>query len=269
MALPVLRNFYYIDARALDEYLVAIDGALYEDTITESEKSHIGGNLGGGIAVIRGEAEIAREGGKEVTRKVTLTYPAKFHRLYAALQKDGDLPFYQTMTPELWSTIDRNTLLEAAVNVQTSRLQSTLAAAAQLRPLMDAESSITGQFSDSASQRAFAGITALGVAANQRGIPFALHFTEECEYRLVGTLNPDNLLVQIDRVQGEFSALVKVQRLLRKSERFPLTNLMPDIEKLAANREQRRQMREKRLPPELDETVKGPAAVVIPIAFYV
>ena len=269
MTIPVLRNFLYIDSRAIDEFLATIEGALFEETITESEKSQTAGTVGAGIAVLKGELETGKESEKEVVRKATLTYPAKFQRLYAGLQKEGAVSYYQRVGETERQTIVRNVVLEAAVTLQTSKLQSTLAVADQLVPLIDLVSSVTGQFNDEGSQQAIAGFSALGAASRQKGIPFVLNFIEECRFRLVGTMASENLLQPLDRIQGEITAFVKVQRLLGESEKFPLTNIVPDLKKIAANREQRRQASTKKLPPHLNEMVKGPAAVVIPIAFYV
>jgi hypothetical protein len=71
-------------------------------------------------------------------------------------------------------------------------------------------------------------------------------------------------------IPKEVTLLGKIHRVFRADEKIELINLIPLLEKFSINREMRRTLKEslKSFPEEFRDTVKGPGAIITPIALY-
>jgi len=266
----ILRNFLYLNNQLLDDYLSALEGALFEETIVEkSEKSLEGkGGINIQVAEIRGKKGSIK--GIETTKKVNLTDSGKFQRLYEILNIKNGIQYYENMTPEKWNTIERNCILECLVKITFSKLESIVEAAEQMLPFTE----MVKQFSndsiiDDKSLVAIEGLKELGKLNRKNGIPCICSFTNNPEYKIISYLNPEFLKVSKGQMIGELNLFCKVQRKLEDNEKIELFNIVPSVGELNLNREQKRKLKKDlKLPSEFKDTVKSPAVLVIPIAIY-
>ncbi|MFC4735165.1 hypothetical protein ACFO4L_01085 [Bacillus daqingensis] len=65
----------------------------------------------------------------------------------------------------------------------------------------------------------------------------------------------------------EYKMLCKIEKVIPKGHKFDLFDL-EELEKKLLTRKQRRSKKSEGLPNEFKENVKGPAAIVMPIAIY-
>lgn len=92
--------------------------------------------------------------------------------------------------------------------------------------------------------------------------------TRDDVYSFVAYLNERYLMKdQMNIVGNDFKMLCKIERVVPKGEKIDLLDLQ-ELESKFENREQRRKKQKSKLPKELDESIEGPTAVVLPIAIY-
>ncbi|OQY84150.1 MAG: hypothetical protein B6D41_16030 [Chloroflexi bacterium UTCFX4] len=264
-----LRNFLYLDQQAVDDYLAGMQGALYEEKVTEAKESSksVGGE--GGISVLKGSGKLDSKESTAVEKRMELTPAAKFQRLYSLLEEAKGIRYYETMDAESWLEIRRNDLLELGVSITFSKLSEMTAASSQMEKLMAIYKDVTGHtLVDSQSQAAIDGINALGKLESEKGIPTIFALRGNPEFRFVGYLDASLLRVPKERMTGEVTIFCKVQRRIEKGEKIELFDLISAVEILATNRAQKRKIKKTKPPEFLQQVIRGPAAQVIPIAIY-
>jgi len=271
MKSSILRNFLYLNNQLLDDFLSALDGELYEEG-TVVEKSQRSSEGGGGVdlQLVKGGGKRGSSSGIETTKKVSLNYAGKFQRLYEKLDEMNEIQYYESMTLEKWNNIGRNKIIDCLVKINFSKLESMSEIAEQMAPLAQ----FAKQFAESAifndkSMEAIEGFKELGKLNRKNGVPCICSFINDPEYKLISYLNPIFLKVPKDQMIGELNIFCKVQRKLADGEKIELSNIIPPINGLKLNREQKRKLiKGSKLPSEFQDTIKSPAAVVIPVAIY-
>lgn len=266
----LLRDFLYLDTHLVESYLSAVEGALYDETIVERSEKLGGGGISAGIGPISAGAKKESVTGVEITKRARMTDASRFQRLYAALETEETCGYHETMSEETWAQFGRNTLLEAVVTARFSKISEMSRTVASLTPLAEAYAVATGQSPiDEKAKEAIQGIKALEQSQSNKGVPCVLAFTGSPEYKLVAYLNPAYLMVPHTEMVGELNVFCKIQRKLGPDESLELVEFLPDLSGLPLNREQRRKLaKQPSTPPELLDTISGPAAVVVPIAIY-
>ena len=88
------------------------------------------------------------------------------------------------------------------------------------------------------------------------------------EYKFVAYLNPDMLRVTRNRLVSEVTIFCKVQRKVEKGEPLELFDPLAVLKLPHFNREQRKRLAKSKVPDALRDTIRAPAAVVIPAAIY-
>jgi hypothetical protein len=104
----------------------------------------------------------------------------------------------------------------------------------------------------------------------QNGLPAELQLINGGNYKFVAYFNHDCFVKNLELIPNEVTVFAKIQRKLMGGEKINLTNIVPILEKMAINREMRKSMKHSinELPEELNDNVKGPGALLIPIAIY-
>lgn len=271
MPTNILRNFYYISTVAVDDYVSAIDGAaITEEEQKRSETTGKGASaqLGVGPVAIAGGLKGATE--SEITRKLVQTYSGKVQKVYAYLEANG-LQFFDSMNEDSWKGVRRNVFLELDVEMRFSKIETLIKSFRNLWPLFEnlktsqGDAVLTGD-----SSNALAMMALFSEADKKTGTPVELNFINGGDYRLVAYLDQSSFLVEPDSMPKEVTLLGKIQRVFASNEKVELINLIPLLEKFSFNREMKRKLKEsmKTFPEELRDTVKGPGAVITPIAIY-
>jgi hypothetical protein len=261
----MLRNYLYLDTAVVDDYLSTIEGALYTEQIVErDEKNRI---LSGGAdaKVVQGKVEKDTKESTEITRQAVLTDAAKFQRLYSHLEKDSQLPYFESIDEEYWNNLRRNAVFEAAVTISLPHLINIMNSASELGEWSAFVKEATGQqLLDATAQEAIQGFQLLAKKMGERGIPVVMTMVGSSDYKLIAYLNQTMLRIPLNRLIGEVSVLCKLQRKLAPGEQHNLVNLFEATNVL--NQTQGRAAATAFQSPE--DIVVAPAAVVVPIAIY-
>lgn len=264
----ILRNFLYLDTQLVNDYLSSIEGGIYEETIVEKKESIVGGNVEGGISILKGAGKKEAMNGSETTRQIKRTDSSNFQRLYNYIEKDDELGYFELITPEVWSEFKRNEIIEGIGSLRFSKMEEMIGLVNQLSTFANVIETITGQ--TPINEEAFDsinGLQALDKTQHDKGIPAVFSFVSSPNYRLISYLNPNYLKVSKEQIIGEINILCKIQRIVGKNEKIELVDFMPGLKNLS--RGQRRNFpKNTSAPAELRDTIKGPAAIVIPIAIY-
>ena len=267
----ILRNFLYLDQQLLDDYLSAIGGELFDESvIVERQEVKGAGNIGANIGMVGAGGGISKSTEVESTKQVKRVAAAKFQELYSYLESEEAILFYESMNEDIWNTIKRDQLLECIVSPRFSKMDEMLSLVNQIGSLAGIVETVTGEnIIGDDGYEAINGFEAIGQAQQGKGIPCVCSFFDSTKFKLVTYLNPSYLKVSKEQIVGDVTLFCKVQRVLAKGEKIELFELLPGISNFAVNREQRRQMKKDfTAPAELKDTISGPAAIVIPIALY-
>jgi hypothetical protein len=268
MATNILRNFYYIDTVAIDNYLSSIEGVLYDSgDISEKYVTNKGTSGKVSLQVVQIDAGLKSQIETETHKKVIQTYAAKFQKIYSFLEKDGSIPFYDAIDDETWTNIVRNQMIELDVTLRFSKVDILLSSIDNFFPLLNQiEQNIIDDYSKSVIHL----INSFQEINKQNGLPVELRLINSDKYKFVSYLNQDCFVSSFDRIPNEVKIFAKIQRKMKVSEKINLINMIPLLEKIVIDKETRKKMETsiKTLPEELFDYVKGPGALIIPIAMY-
>lgn len=264
----VLRNFLYLDTQLVDDYLSSIEGFLYDsETVVEKEidgrtfdtKNKSGQQSDKNESIL----------GLEVTKKLRLTDSSKFQRLYKLLKNEDAFSYWETVTAQQWDNLKRNDLLEGIVTVRFSNMDGISAWAGRMNQLAGFMESVTGEsLLEGEFTEAMKGLNGLGQLQQGKGIPCVMSCIDS-DYKFVAYLNPQFLKVSKENMIGELTIFCKVQRKLRNDEKIDLNEIFPSIQNSNLSSIFKEFSGDIDIvPPELEDTVNGPAAVIIPIAIY-
>jgi hypothetical protein len=186
------------------------------------------------------------------------------------LEQENSFGYYELIDPEIWTGFKRNTIIEGIGSFRFSKMEEMVGLIDQFSTLAGVMETATGKTPiDESASEAIKGFKALEKTQQGKGIPTVFSFINSPEYKFVSYLNPIYLKVPKEQMIGEINIFCKVQRILAKNEKIELVDLIPNLKNLNLNRNQRRNLpKNTSAPPEIKDTIKGPAAVVIPIAIY-
>lgn len=266
-----LRSYLYLNNQLLTDYLSAIDGFAYEEEVhSDRHNTSKEGEIKAGVPIVSGGGKISSSEGTEITKSVKITEAAKFQRIYDYLKSKDAIQYYESMSDEIWESLERDSFLEVLVNARFSKVRELVNAAKGFEQVAQ----VFGAFMetplyDKNVSSAINGIKSLESMSNENEIPCVLTFTNMQEYPMVSYLDKEYLKVEKERFVGDFYMLCKVQRKIEKDQKVELDELFEKFKNLPLNREQRRKMPGNlNNPKEFRDVVKGPGAIVIPIAMY-
>jgi len=265
-----LRNFLYISEQLLDDYLSVIDGYSYEEEHrTERKSSSKQGEANVGIPALSGKGAASGSNETEIQKSVKLTQAAKFQRIYEFLEKN-DLKYYELMNESEWDKITREDFIEVLVNIRFSKMKELVQTIGQLETLANAfQPFIEQTLIDADAQKKIDSFKGLEAINKGNEIACVLSFENTKEFQMVAYLDEQYFRVEQDNFVGSFYALCKIQRKISQGEKIELGEIFEGIKNMPINRTQRRKMpKNLNNPAEIKDVVKGPAAVVIPVAIY-
>ena len=267
-----LRNFLYLNTKVIEDYIAAIDGYTYDEesqTISTSTENTVSGN--GGVPIISGSGAHTRKQEEEIKRSVTISEAAKFDKIYNYLQSDDDdgLKYYEFLSDEIYADLTRDNFLEVLVTARFSKLKELTDSVKKIAELAAAYEAITNQqILDEKATEAMNGLSSLNQLKSGKEVACVFEF-DDGKYPLVAYLDENYFRCGQDNFVGQAYLLCKIVRKIPKGQRIKLDEIFDDIKKLPLNRAQRRKMpRNMDNPTELQDVVKGPAFVVLPIAIY-
>jgi len=266
-----LRDFLYLDGKAVRSYLASVEGAVYdEETVTERTGTEAGGGVAVGVPGISAGGRGSRTAGREVTRQVRVTDDVLFQRLVVTLLEADALVSAEGEIGIDWGSLRRGSALEVAVTPSFSGVSQIAAAIDAILPLAAVVEAATGKSPlDDSAVEAVEGFRLLERAQGEKGVPCSFSAVDFPAQQFVALLNRQHLRAPLSDFLGEMTLLCKIQRKLKDGETLDLFNPLEALQGIQLNREQRRKLDiDTRMPEELRDTVAGPAFVVTPVAVY-
>lgn len=90
----------------------------------------------------------------------------------------------------------------------------------------------------------------------------------DAKHTFIAYLNPHYMRTPRDQLVGEVTVFCKIQRKLGDKETLDLFNPLGALQNLQKFGKKGRNPSRARMPKELRDTIKAPAAVIIPLAIY-
>lgn len=260
----MLRNFVYLDSKALSQYVTAIEGG----QLTEAKKRSVrSGAATGGVDLKVARAEGKRASEDEDSRTFADSDEAKFDRLLAAAADNPDaLGWIEVMEPDTDLAAASTGVMvhwecEIFVPDAVQILRQSAGAIGMMQNLLPAARSLgldtTGLPTD-------AEMNSMADFINQIDVRLVVVGEDDnTEWQVAGDLRDECLRGELEgraRLVGKVSKVI-VQGKWKPFVSFPGMNLLP--------RKQRREMEQR--PPEQgkeDEYLQGPALMLDVLAIY-
>lgn len=255
------RDFYYLDTDYVDNLLGYIEGFIEEEvSSSENEEQLLQGKA---KAMGFGEAGKHSTKGKEYIRKGKSSPEIKFKRVIDFLIKN-ELDQINTFDEELWKMlIQEEELIEVRGSLHFTKIYDLMKSTSYMGKI----GSELGIIENHEVEKTTAMINKLRGIQEKNGIPVILR-TRDDVYSFVAYLNERYMMKeQMNIVGNDFKMLCKIERVVPKRDKVNLLDLS-EIQEKFENREQRRNKQKSKLPKEFDESIKGPTAIVLPIAIY-
>jgi len=270
----ILRNYLYLDKQMVDDSLAAIEGALYDETIVQTQQKgqNLSGDLHAEVPAIGGAglgAARSSSAKTEITKQAQLTDAAKFQRVYERLENEDGFQYYDFVDSTTADNFGKGDLLELDVSISTTRIGSLIEFAENAKGLADLAEALTGKSPlDQKTREIIEGIKLLGHMESEKGIPITLKPLNGNEYTFIAYLDPQYLRVARARLVGEVTIFCKIQRKLKEREKLDLFDPLASIQQLQKITKGQPKPAKTKMPPEFRETIKAPAAIIIPLAIY-
>jgi len=260
----------------VDDSLAAMDGALYEETVVQTHEkgrsisadAHADVPILGNAGIGAGTNSAAKT---EITKQAQITDAAKFQRVYAQLEREESFQYYDAIDSDIWENFARDDLLELELNISPTCIGLLHDSAKSAKDLADLAELLTGQSPiDEKTQEAIKGFQLLGKIESEKGIPVKMKPLNDTKHTFIAYLNPEYMRTTRDQLVGEVTVFCKVQRKLKDNEALDLFNplgALENFQKIGKSKKGRKSS-QTRMPRELRDTIKAPAAVIIPLAIY-
>lgn len=269
----VLRNFLYLNEQMLDSYLSAIEGYTPTKVVRTSKETN-SKNAGFGLSVKTLSAEAGKNKSNEIETQMEVEIPpsSKVQKFIDYLSEDKPIPFYDFMDESIWKVLHRDEVVEFMGSVRFSKLKEITNAVDEFEKLSSIFQDFTPEpFLDDKTRKSLQGLKKLSDLQNGNEIPCVLSFGDLKEYQAVCYLDKSCFNVNQENFVGDVTILCKIQKKIEKGSSIQLTDIFKTFKEMPLNRQQRRQMPNKKqleTPKEFSDVIKGPAYVVTPIAIY-
>lgn len=267
----MLRKILYADSEALDNYISAIDGYIYEEQeIMQSSTTNKGGKLGIGIKKINAEGNLRNQQEEKVSLNAKITDASKLDKIIKYLQNEDNLKYYERINEDIWNGIYRDDFIEVLVTPRFSKLEEVTNAASNFKQLIDIFEPFLGSNAlDEKGKEALNGFEQLSNSRNSNSLSCVFNF-EDKKYPLIGNIDKTYLKTSKDNFVSQVYMLCKIQKKIEKGKSICLDEIFEDVKSIASNREQQRKLNKKDMsnPAEIKDKINGPAFVIIPIAIY-
>jgi hypothetical protein len=209
-----------------------------------------------------------RSGGEEeIARTVRQTPESALARLIEGLRTQDALQWLEAVDQAIWDQLQRGEVIEAESSIAVSTMKRYMALAQEAGPLINLMETFGEEGLDAESKQAMEMLAAIGQLIGDV-VPIVASLSGSPDFKLIASLQPENLRVEIDQLDGEATVLAKIQRLLGPNERHTIIDLIPGFRSFPAA--QRREMEEgmENTPDLPDMIIDPPAARVTVVAIY-
>lgn len=230
----MLRQFLYRDTELVREFLAQLEGGIYE-TDNRTARSEKQGGLGASIGApfARAEAKRAGQSGEESQRLLQQTPSSEFERLHQQLETQEFFVAIQECDDEGWSALQRGAIIEVEVVVRLGGLRKLMQLVSEMKTAMAFMQSI-GSATDPKSQATLDGMEGLARLDDQASVPIVASVAAAPRFQFACELRASALVADQDRLEGEATLLGKVQRKLRRGERYlPISGMSNVMEAMA------------------------------------
>lgn len=267
----ILREFAYFDRQKIEDFLSSIeDGIILASTETQRKR----GKEVKGEAGVKGFLSVGGTmgyGENELQRLKTTTDASLFQRLYLYLNEQQMVRYIESADEETWGEIEANEIVEINANIELSALDNLLDTITRLMHFFE---KFSPEEMDRKTKEAIAGFQLLSQESSKEGLNIRITALKTPKFKFVATLPSKNIRVTKQELNGEYTVLCRVKKILKKNEKFELFSLIPgfrmdrtmikdfsrvfeDMPKILGN------------PPRVQDLQVGyPAMVVTPIAIY-
>lgn len=258
------RDFYYFDSDYVDNLAGHIAGFIEEEySETEKDEKTNKGKGGADVWLLKGDFERNSTTGKEIARKGTVSPEIRYKKLFDAL-KDLGLEQVNSIDDHMWNTlIDDGEFIEIRGSIQFTEVYDQ----EQQASLIGNLGSDLGFIDKDEAKKVINQISKIKELQEQDGIPIIIE-TLDSKYKFVAYLNSDFLVKEQNDITGnDYKILCKIERKIPTGETYELFDIK-ELKRKTSNRAERRNKKSSSLPKEIEETVTGPAATILPIAIY-
>jgi hypothetical protein len=269
------RIFLYLDDLIVRQFLAQTEGGEFDDQrIKDQSSTQSGLGIGVHSGPLTANANRGSGGSSESELVLRQTPQARFNRLHNELRAEK-LDTLSAADETIWSQLEIGELLEFVVEPE---LPEFIRSAAQVGQLKDA-----GEIIDLVDQLGQLGMPEMSLEADQQQtlrqvkallpaigaiddamesgpVPCTFRLAQAPKFALFSMLDRTNLMVTVDKLQGEVHLLAKIDRLIAKGNPENVS-LLPGLPQL--NRQQRRTSN---AGPSL--TIRYPTVAVTAIALY-
>lgn len=264
----MLRNFSYLDAEALDQYLAQLEGSI-GDNYAERATGKRGGKVG--MAYHGTGAEYS--GSKEVEISQTRKIPAaaRFKRLHDMLTKSEDIQYLDGFDDKIWQQLKRGELLEIQASIRLPEAVSLMQALPAFGQVLGVMERFTETPLDNPEEaEKYKALAELMSGPEDGQVPIVFEAISTPGYAFAGKLKKQHLLVDVSELEGEAVVVGKVIRLLVPGKEEEFASITPEIGKLFQfmNRQQRRGTKGATPPAMVVGKISGPAAILAILAVF-
>jgi hypothetical protein len=273
----MLRQFLYRDDILIREFLAQAEGGIVDqDEVRErADKGHsVGGQAGASMAKVSAQRSKGRS--EESARVVKQTGASEFDRLYRTLESSGDVQYLDAIDDGIWEQLSRGEIIEAEVVVRQTGLAKITDLFSQLTeilPAVNAASDDVQEFDD--STRAIVGVLQAlnSMSARSEMAPVVASLASVPEYKFASDLRLGSVTGSLDTLEGEVTLCAKLQRKLKKDEKYMMPAVFGGLEQLM-DEDARDQLATMFADPAVinvgiaSPRLSYPAAIVTPIAIY-
>ena len=262
-----LRDFLYLNTSMLSNYIATIDGYVEEELdVSELEKGEKRAKAG----IYAVEGNISSETSRETKAKRTLTPPAQFQRLYDVLEEKEQIKYVGLFDDKFWSEISKGDILEIEASIKVPTLFSQFEAIEGFSALAEVAQKLGVTTMSDADLNMLSGIGSLGKIIEGKPVPLLFDVPSVNKYHFASELQRNYIIGGTTDFQGEAFVFGKVQKILQKGEKIEVFSLLPDLDSLAINRQQRLALKsnKNKSKQNFSESIVGPALILNPLAVY-
>jgi hypothetical protein len=259
-----LRQFLYYDESLVEDFLAQLEGGQAGDVRKREQLQHDGKDEISTGAMPLAAGVQARNVTQETEAVIRQGRASKFQRLYELLITAGELTEIEdSLDAARWNSVKRGSLLELDIQVMVPQMTRLFADPAAFGNLASLIKAINPESIDAEAEKVLDVMSTLSKSgAGDGGTLTAVGNPPQSPYRLVMRLER-KFIVPGAELDGEATVLVKMARKLKEDDKELVVDL-PGLSTLGA--ELRNAMSEATDSEEF--TVRGPGAIVVPIAIF-
>lgn len=269
----VFRKYYYIDEDFVNDAYASIHGFDFDNQeVTEISRDGKGGNFGFN-KVVNVSANLEKGSDETVKYNANITPSSKLQSVLNYIKsEEGDIPYYESIDNDIFSSLTRDTFFEGVFNLKFSKIE-TFAHLFDIFENFDAILDL-GVVNE---HKEIKQIQDVAKVEREKGLVCILNFLYDNKFPCYMYLNEKFLRTEPSQLQNEVTVICKVARLIPKGKTINLTNLteltklkVPDLNTQKGRTQQIQNIKSgnKSSVKQFQDEIKGPAIEIVPIAIY-